>query len=306
LKTKTEVQVGKRLMTFSNLEKIFYPQTGFTKGQMIDYYSRVSSALLPHMKNRPLTLKRYPDGVEGFFFYEKNCPSHKPEWIKTVPIWSDEKNANTEYCVANDLPSLLWAVNLGSLELHTSLSLGKEIMRPTVVAFDLDPGAPANVIDCCDVALWLRRIFDELGMESFPKTSGSKGLQIYVPLNTATSYDETKPFAQALAQMLEAQHPDRVVSKMKKELRRGRVFVDWSQNDNHKTTVCVYSMRAKPRPTVSTPLQWKEVESAVKKRDPEMLEFETDAVLKRVEKYGDLFEPVLKLKQKVPVGALAR
>lgn len=293
-------------MTFSNLEKIFYPQTGFTKGQMIDYYSRVSSALLPHMKNRPLTLKRYPDGVEGFFFYEKNCPSHKPEWIKTVPIWSDEKNANTEYCVANDLPSLLWAVNLGSLELHTSLSLGKEIMRPTVVAFDLDPGAPANVIDCCDVALWLRRIFDELGMESFPKTSGSKGLQIYVPLNTATSYDETKPFAQALAQMLEAQHPDRVVSKMKKELRRGRVFVDWSQNDNHKTTVCVYSMRAKPRPTVSTPLQWKEVESAVKKRDPEMLEFETDAVLKRVEKYGDLFEPVLKLKQKVPVGALAR
>jgi len=284
----------------SNLDKIFYPAVGFTKGQVIDYYIRVSPALLPHLKDRPLTLKRYPDGVEGGFFYEKRCPPYRPKWVQTIPVWSDRKEGEIHFCAANDLPTLVWAANLGDLELHTSLAKGKKIDEPTMMVFDLDPGPPANIIDCSKAAFWLKEKLDQAGLQSFPKTSGSKGLQLYVPLNTATSYEVTKPYAQALAQALEREHPEAIVSRMEKRLRAGKVFVDWSQNDRHKTTVCVYSLRAKEKPSVSTPVTWEEVANALKKADPGKLTFLSGEVLKRVEEQGDLFEPVLKLKQRIP------
>ena len=205
-----------------------------------------------------------------------------------------------DYCVAEDLPTLVWAANLADLELHTSLSLGKDILRPTFLVFDLDPGAPADIVQCCQVGVWVRDIFERLGLQCFAKTSGSKGLQVYVPLYTAVTYGQTKPFAHAMARLLEREHPELVVSDMKKVLRNGKVFVDWSQNDDHKTTICVYSLRARERPTASTPLKWEEVEGCLKKRDASLLVFESDQVLERAKKFGDLFEPVLKLKQKLP------
>ena len=300
MKQSTELQIDGKKLTFSNLEKVFYPETGFNKARVIEYYSRVAPALLPHLKDHPLTLKRYPNGVEGTFFYEKNCPSFRPSWLKTATVWSEGNQRDMQYCLINDLPSLLWAANLAALELHTSLALAKDVDRPAFVAFDLDPGPPASIVECAQVALWLRDIFKQLGLQSFPKTSGSKGLQVYVPLNTKTTYDETKNFARSLAQLLEKQHPQQVLSLMRKELRTGKVFVDWSQNDRHKTTVCVYSLRAKPRPTVSTPVTWSEVERAWKKHDASLLDFDSDQVLQRVGRKGDLFADVLKLKQKLP------
>jgi len=299
-RTETLVDIEGKQLKLSNLDKVMYPEPGFTKGQLIDYYVKIAPALLPHLKGRPLTMKRYPGGVTGEFFYEKNCPVHRPEWVKTAPVWSEGNNKWMQYCLAEDLPTLVWAANLADIELHTSLSLGKKIEQPTMLVFDLDPGPPANIVQCCQVGLWVRKIFEKLGLECFPKTSGSKGLQLYVPLNTAVSYDKTKPFAKEIARMLERAYPDRVVSDMKKALRTNKVFVDWSQNDQYKTTVCVYSLRAKDRPTVSTPLTWKEVEQCLKKKDPDLLVFTSDQTLARVEKHGDLFEPVLKLKQKLP------
>jgi bifunctional non-homologous end joining protein LigD len=296
--TKATLEVAGRKVDVSNLDKIFYPKVGFTKGQVIDYYIRISEVLLPHLKDRPISLKRYPDGVEGFFFYEKQCPSHRPKWMKTAKV--SKTGGEINYCVMNDLPALVWAANLADLELHTFLHRAPAIQRPTALAFDLDPGPPANIIQCCQVGLWLKGIFDSLGLQSFPKTSGSKGMQVYVPLNTAVTYEKTKAFAHALALTLEKQHPDAVVSKMLKALRKGKVLVDWSQNDDKKTTVNVYSLRAKERPTVSTPVTWEEVEGALKKKDADRLTFTSDEVLKRVAKAGDLFAPVLTLKQKLP------
>jgi bifunctional non-homologous end joining protein LigD len=256
--------------------------------------------LVPHLAGRPLTLKRYPEGVDHEYFFEKNATKHRPDWVKTAPIWSERNGHDINYLLANDLPTLVWIANLAGLELHPSLSLAKEIVCPTMMVFDLDPGPPANIVQCCQVGLWLREIFEHFGLQSFPKTSGSKGLQIYVPLNTPTSYDQTKPFAHALARLLENDHRNLVVSDMKKELRVGKVLVDWSQNDEHKTTIEVYSLRARERPTVSTPVKWEEVELALKKKDAELLVFEAGQVLKRVEKMGDLFALVLSLKQKLP------
>jgi bifunctional non-homologous end joining protein LigD len=293
-----EIQ-GKRL-TFTNLEKVLYPHTKFTKGQVVDYYARIAPVLVPHLKDRPLTLKRYPNGVDSEFFFEKNATKHRPDWVKTVPIWSEGNNRNVNYLLANDLPTLVWIANLAGIELHPSLSQAKNILSPTMMVFDLDPGPPANIVQCCQVALWLREIFEQFGLQSFPKTSGSKGLQIYVPLNSPSSYDETKPFAHALARLLEDEHRELVVSDMKKALRTGKVLVDWSQNDEHKTTISVYSLRAREKPTVSTPVSWEEVERALKKKNADLLRFEADQVLKRVDKLGDLFEPVLALKQKLP------
>jgi bifunctional non-homologous end joining protein LigD len=294
-----EVKVGGKTLKLSNLDKVLYPEVGFTKGQVIDYYTRIAPVLLPHLKDHPLTLKRYPNGVDDKFFYEKQSPSHRPDWVKTVPI--PARGRTIDFTLANNLPTLVWLANLADLELHTSLSKAKEITRPTTLAFDLDPGPPATVVECSEVALWLRGIFDELKLESFPKTSGSKGMQIYVPLNNpAASYDYTKPFAKALAELLEKQHPKHVVSTQKKELRPKKVLIDWSQNDEHKTTINVYSLRAKSRPTVSTPLAWDEVEKILDSGDPESAVFDSDDVLARVEKHGDLFEPVIKLKQKLP------
>jgi bifunctional non-homologous end joining protein LigD len=289
---------GKRLEV-SNLDKVLYPKAGFTKGQVIDYFIRISPVLLPHLKNRPLTLKRYPEGVESEFFYEKRCPPHRPNWVNTAPVWSEGNQKTIHFCVANDLPTLVWAANLADLELHTSLSRHPKIHSPTMVVFDLDPGLPADIVQCAEVAFWLKAKLDKLGLESFPKTSGSKGLQIYIPLNTPTTYDATKTFAKSMAELLEREYPDAIVSKMAKNLRIGKVFVDWSQNDDHKTTICVYSLRAKERPTVSTPVTWAEVAAAFKKNDATKLYFEHDDVLKRVEKNGDLFESVHNLKQRL-------
>ena len=297
---ETVVDIEGKHLKLSNLDKVLYPEAGFTKGQVIDYYVRIAPVLLPHLRGRPLTMKRYPNGVSGPYFYEKNCPEHRPEWVQTARVWSEGNHKWMNYCLAEDLPTLVWAANLADLELHTSLSLGKDILRPTFIVFDLDPGPPANIVQCCQVGLWVRDIFAQLQLQSFAKTSGSKGLQIYVPLNTAVTYDQTKSFAHELARLLERQHPNLVVSDMKKALRTGKVLVDWSQNDDHKTTVCVYSLRAKERPTVSTPVKWDEVEACLKKGDASLLVFESDEVLARAKKYGDLFEPVLKLKQKMP------
>src|SRR5438874_5356129 len=297
------VEIEGKQLKLTNLDKIFYPSVGFTKGQVIDYYARIAPVLVPHLKNKPLTLKRYPNGVNEPPFFEKNATKHRPDWVKTVPIWSEGNQRDVNYILCNDLPTLVWVANLGAIELHPSLSFGQDIMCPRSMVFDLDPGPPANIIQCCQVAFWLREIFERFGLQSFPKTSGSKGLQIYVPLNTRTSYDVTKPFAHALARLLEDEHRDLVVSDMKKAIRTNKVFVDWSQNDEHKTTVSVYSLRARERPTVSTPVTWEEVEAAFKKKDLARLTFEAPQVLQRVEKMGDLFEPVLTLKQKLPALA---
>lgn len=299
-KQESMVEIEGRQIKLSNLDKVLYPKAGFTKGHVLDYYARIATVLIPHLSGRPLTLKRYPEGVEGLHFYEKNCPAYRPEWMKTAKIWSPGNNRFMYYCVVEDLPTLIWLANLADLELHVSLSRAPEMQQPTVIAFDLDPGAPANIVQCCQVAIWVRDIFAGFGLESFPKTSGSKGLQVYVPLNSKVTYEETKPFARAIARLLEDSHRDLVVSDMKKSLRSNKVFVDWSQNDDYKTTVCVYSLRAKEQPTVSTPVTWKEVETCLKKRDPELLVFTSEQTLKRVEKFGDLFEPVLKLTQKLP------
>lgn len=245
-------------------------------------------------------MKRYPEGVDGMFFYEKNCPKHRPDWVQTAKVWSHGRSDFMQYCLTQDLPTLVWAANLADLELHTSLSRSEKIDQPTMMVFDLDPGPPANIVLCCRVAFWLKEIFDRFKLEAFPKTSGSKGLQIYVPLNTPVTYDQTKGFSRALARLLETEHPDLVVSDMKKSLRTGKIFVDWSQNDEHKTTINVYSLRAKERPTVSTPVTWQEVERCLKKEDPELLVFDSQQVLARVEKMGDVFAPVQTLKQRLP------
>ncbi|MDQ3240293.1 MAG: non-homologous end-joining DNA ligase [Actinomycetota bacterium] len=299
-----EVEVEGRALRLSNLDKVLYPEPGFTKAQVIDYYTRVAPVLLPHLRGRPLTLKRYPNGVEGKYFYEKECPSHRPEWVSTarIPIRSDGRSVN--FCLAEDLPTLVWTANLADLELHTSLARAAAITRPTMMVFDLDPGAPAAVLECARVALALRDLLAPLGVESWVKTSGSKGLQVYVPLNVETSYAQTKPFALAVAQLLERDHPELVVSRMRKDLREGKVFVDWSQNDEHKTTVCVYSLRAKAHPMVSTPLAWDEVEEALAAHEPGLLAFDWEAALARTEEHGDLFSEVLDREQTLP--ALAR
>jgi bifunctional non-homologous end joining protein LigD len=297
--TTSRLSVAGTTVNVTNLDKVFYPATGFRKADVIDYYVRISPVLLPHLKDRPITLKRYPDGVDGFFFYEKNSPVHRPKWVKTAEVTTSE-GGTIDYCLMNDLPSLVWGANLANLELHTFLHKAPAIKRPTTLAFDLDPGPPTNIVLCCKVGLWLKAIFDAFGMESFPKTSGSKGLQVYVPLNSAATYARTKAVAHAIAELLERRFPETVVSKMQKSVRSGKILVDWSQNDDHKTTVNVYSLRAKERPLVSTPVTWEEVSRAFKKNDAKLLTFESKDVLERVQKFGDLFAPVLTLKQKLP------
>ncbi len=295
-----QVEVDGRELKLTNLDKVLYPEADFTKGEVIDYYAKVADAMVPHLAGRPLTLRRFPEGVddtEGAFF-EKRCPKHRPDWVKTAAV--SASTGSIDFCVCEDRPTLVWMAQLASIELHPSLSLASKLDRPTVLVFDLDPGPPADVLDCCRVGLRLRELFGHFDVECFPKTSGSKGLQIYVPLNGRVTYDDTKPFARAIAQLLEKQTPDKVVSKMKKVERKGRVFVDWSQNHRRKTTVAVYSLRARQRPTVSTPLSWAEVERALDKDDAASLAFEAAEVLARIERHGDLFAPVLELKQTLP------
>jgi bifunctional non-homologous end joining protein LigD len=298
--TKQSLSVGKHKLEVSNLDKVFYPDSGFTKGDMIDYYRSVSEVVLPHLKQRPVTLKRYPNGVEGFSFYEKACPEHRPSFVKTVAIRRKRDDKDVNYCQLNTEAALVWASNLANLELHVALGSARAPQKPHSVVFDLDPGEGTGVLECAEVALRLKKLFDSLERDSVVKTSGSKGLQLYIPLNTPVTYEDTRPWAQAVAGRLEAETPDAIVSKPSKEARRGKVFIDWSQNNPSKTTVCVYSLRAKARPTVSTPVTWDEIRAAVKASDPEALVFDSQAVLERIAAQGDLFEPVLNMKQRLP------
>jgi bifunctional non-homologous end joining protein LigD len=304
-RTVHEVRVGRHSLALSNLDKVLYPRTGFTKADAIDYYARVAPALLPHLKDRPLTLKRYPDGVEAPFFYQKECPPH-PDWVDTTTVWSDTTSRDIHYCMANRIETLVWLVNAGDLELHAFLAKCQDMRKPTMLAFDLDPGEGADVLDCAQVAAWLEKDLGRLGLEAFPKVSGSKGIQVYVPLNTKVAYEGpggTKPFARAVAERMAAEHPDLVVSNMRKELRKGKVLVDWSQNTESKTTVCVYSLRAKPEPSVSVPVLWRELAGAAAKGDAGRLRFTPEDTLRRVDRLGDLFAPVLSLKQRLPAHA---
>ena len=296
-----ELEVGGRKLRLSNLEKVLYRAAGFTKAHAIDYYARVSGYLLPHLKDRPVTLKRYPDGVHGEFFYEKDAPAFTPEWVRTFPVPRRSRGGSIDYILIDDLPTLIWCVNLASLELHPFLHRVPEIERPAYVVFDLDPGEGMDVLDCARVAFLLKEALERAGLVSFVKVSGSKGLQLYMPLNTAVTYAVTQPFARGLAEQLEREHPDLVVSEMAKAARKGKVFIDWSQNAEHKTTVAVYSLRAKSeRPYCSMPVTWEELRRAVEAGDTAPLYFEPAAALARLEKTGDLFAPVLKVKQKLP------
>ncbi len=298
--SSARVEVEGRELSLSNLEKVLYPSTGFTKGEVIQFYSRIAPAILPHIQGRPMTLKRYPNGVDAQFFYEKQCPSHRPPWVHTTPVWSGSTSRTINFCLVDDVPTLVWLANLASLELHVSLSKASDLACPTSVVFDLDPGPPATAIECCRVALALRETLDHLGLRSFVKTSGSKGMQLYVPLNSTVTYDQTKAFSLTLARLLERQLPDLVVSKMPKDLRHGKVFIDWSQNDEHKTTVSVYSLRARERPTVSAPLHWGEVEAATVSEDLESVTFQANDVAARYERDGDLFAEMETLVQALP------
>jgi bifunctional non-homologous end joining protein LigD len=300
---KVAVQVDGRQLTLSNLDKVLYPEAGFTKGEVIDYYTRIATVLLPHVQDRPLTFKRYPEGVEGGFFFAKNAPSHTPQWVRTVTLPSpgSTKNRDTiNYPVASDLPTLVWAANLAALELHVPMwrvtRTGKP-KHPDLMVFDLDPGPPATIVECCEVAGHVRSLLAADGLTAYAKTSGSKGLQLYVPLDEKAAWEDVHSYARKLAQQLEKEHPKLVVWNMKKELRNGKVLVDWSQNNAAKTTVAVYSLRARALPTASTPVTWDEVEACTR---PDDLRFTSKQVLERVEDHGDLFAPTLERNQGLP------
>jgi bifunctional non-homologous end joining protein LigD len=297
------VEVEGHELKLTNLDKVLYPKAGFTKGEVVDYYAKVGATMVPHLAGRAVTLRRFPEGVDDLdaAFFEKRCPKHRPSWVRTASVRAGPRSGNIDFCVCDGLPTLIWMAQLAALELHPSLSLARAPTRPTVLAFDLDPGPPADIVECCQVALRLRELFAHFDVECFPKTSGSKGMQVYVPLNSPKAhYDRTKPFAKAIAQLLEKQTPDQVVSKMKKVERRGKVMVDWSQNHRSKTTIAVYSLRARERPTVSTPIAWSEVEGCAESGDASSLVFEAADVLARIDEHGDLFASVLELEQTLP------
>jgi len=297
---KRQNVVEGRKIALSNREKILYP-SGFTKGQVIDYYVRVSRFILPHLKDRPVTLIRFPDGVGSKHFYEKNSPKFTPEWVRTFPVPRREGGSAIRYILINDLATLVWCANLAALELHSFLHRAPAIESPTAVVFDLDPGEGIDILKCAEVAFLLKESLERLKLESFPKVSGSKGIQLYVPLNTPVTYALTRPFARGLAERLEQQHGDLVVTEMSKRVRKRKVFIDWSQNSDFKTTVAVYSLRAKQdRPYVSLPVKWEELQNALATGKVEPLYFEPEAALKRIEEAGDLFAAVLKHKQKLP------
>ena len=289
-----------RPVSFSNLDKLYFP-SGFTKGEMIRYYLEVAPLILPHLENRPVTLIRFPDGVKGGSFYEKNAPKHTPDWVTTFHVPRRRHEGHINYILINNAETLAWCANLGAIELHPFLHCVPQIDQPTHIAFDLDPGEGADIFTCIEVAQILKRVFDGLGLESFPKVSGSKGLQIYVPLNTDATYAATTPFAKSVAELLAQQHPDLIVSDMSKALRKKKVLIDWSQNSQSKTTVCVYAMRGKrDEPFISMPLTWREVARAGKARERAALDFTPTEARKRLKKVGDLFAPVLTLKQRLP------
>ena len=298
-----QVEVEGKELKLSNLDKVLYPKTGFTKGEMVDYYAKVAPALVPHLSGRAVTLRRFPEGVDDLdaAFYEKRCPKHRPKWVKTAKVQAGPRAGVIEFCVCDSLPTLIWMAQLAAIELHPSLSKSRAPKRPTSLVFDLDPGPPADVVDCSRVALRLREVLEQVDLECFAKTSGSKGMQLYVPLNGKTTYEETRPFGQALAQVVATQDPENILAKMGKRTdRSGKVFIDWYQNNERKTTISVYSLRARERPTVSTPVTWDEVEQAAESGKGDPLVFETDDVLRRLDEHGDLFAPVLETEQQLP------
>lgn len=290
----TDVSVGDRTLKLSNLDKVLWPETGFTKGQLIDYYARVANVIVPHLRNRPITLRRWPNGVDAASFYEKNCPSHRPPWMQSVRM------GDVNHCLLDEPADVVWTANLAAIELHPSLATAPDLERPTTVVFDLDPGPPADILTCARVALIVRELLEHFGLQVWPKTSGSKGMQLYLPLNTGPTYAETKPFAHALARLLERDHPKLIVSIMDKAKRKEKVFIDWSQNTASKTTVGVYSVRALPWPSVSTPVTWDELDDALSRNDADALRFDAAAVIARVDELGDLHAPVLTLQQQLP------
>jgi bifunctional non-homologous end joining protein LigD len=296
-RTERTVEVDGRRLKVSNLEKVLYPEASFTKAEVIDYYVRVAPTMLPHIADRGLTLRRYPNGVDGQSFFEKRCPSHRPVWVGTFDGPGD-RNGTIGYCALDSTAALAWAANMAALELHAPMARGADIESPTMCVFDLDPGPGTGIPQCAEVALDIRSVLDRLaGLECLPKTSGSKGLQLYVPLNTPHTHEHCSSFAQAVAQVLEKHHTDRITSVMNKAARTNKVFIDWSQNSRHKTTVAVYSLRARPRPTVSTPVTWDEIDAAASGSE---LSFEAPEVIERVERHGDLFALALTLQQQLP------
>jgi bifunctional non-homologous end joining protein LigD len=297
------VRVESRSLSLSNLDKVLYPEAGFSKGEVIDYYTRIAPVLLPHARGRPLTVKRYPDGVEGEFFFEKNAPKGTPAWVKTVALptpGSTKDRMTTDFAILCDLPTLVWAANLAAIELHVPMwrvNRSGKPQQPDLMVYDLDPGEGASIVECCQVAGLLREALRKDGLEALAKTSGSKGLQLYVPLRPVRPWQDVHAYARRLATRLEQENPRLVVSNMRKDVRRGKVLIDWSQNNFAKTTVSVYSLRARARPTVSTPVTWQEVGRC---RKPEDLVFEAAEVLERVKRKGDLFAPALEPKQTLP------
>jgi bifunctional non-homologous end joining protein LigD len=296
---RSEVTVDGRRLVLSNLDKVLYPASGFTKAEVIDYFVRIAPVLLTHIADRGVTLRRFPDGVDGNSFFEKRCPKHRPEWVP-VALGPGDRGGPIEYCRLDSAAALAWSANLAALELHAPMARWTDIDAPTIVVFDLDPSAPAGMTECCQIALEIHDVLGSLGLQAMPKTSGSKGLQLYLPVNRPCSHEQASAFALAVAQLLERRLPQRVTSVMAKAERPGKGFVDWSQNSRHKTTVAPYSLRARPHPTVSTPVTWAEVEEGAAGG---LLSFEAPAVLERVEAHGDLFAEVLTLEQALPLGA---
>lgn len=297
------IEVEGRDLVISNVDKVYFPESGFTKGEVIAFYSEIADTILPHLRDRPLTLKRFPDGIAAEYFYEKNAPKHTPTWVKRFAVPRSEDGSDIHYVLCNDLATLVWATNLGDIEKHVLLARVPELNRPTSVVFDLDPGERATILDCGKVALHLKGVLDALKLKAFVKVSGSKGLHLSVPLNSDVTYEDSQPFAKAIAELVEQQLPDQVVSAMAKTLRRGKVLIDWSQNSDFKTTVCVYAMRAKDGgPFISMPVTWDELAKAVKSKKAGALYFKPAAAVKRIKRLGDLFAPVLKLRQKLPAA----
>jgi bifunctional non-homologous end joining protein LigD len=294
--SETRVSIGPRELKLSNLDKVLYPDTGFTKGEVIDYYARIAPVILAHCSDRCVTFRRYPNGVDDKSFFEKRCPKHRPEWVDTA-VGPGDRNGEVAYCRLDEPAAVVWAANLAALELHTPMARAEDLESPLMVVFDLDPGPETDITDCARVALDLRQLLDGIGLEVLAKTSGSKGMQLYVPLNSPHTHDHASNFALAAAQVLEKQDPKRVTTTMAKSERPGRIFIDWSQNSRHKTTICVYSLRARPTPTVSTPVSWDEVADAAEGMP---LSFTAPQVLDRVEDLGDLFAPTVTLVQSLP------
>jgi bifunctional non-homologous end joining protein LigD len=284
---RTGIEVAGRPLSVSNLDKVLWPKSGFTKGQLVDYYTAIAEVMIPHLQARPITLRRWPDGLDGETFFQKRAPKHRPEWIETVEL------GGVDYLRIDEPAGLVWAANLAAIEIHPGLARAGSLDQPTSVVLDLDPGAPADMATCVEVAIILRGYLEQLGLEAWPKTSGSKGLQLYVPVGGTAGFDAAREFANGLARVAESEHPELIVSAMDPALRRGKVMIDWGQNAPSRTTVSVYSLRALDPPSVSTPVTWEELEKGP-------LRFGPDEVLARVDEYGDLMAPVLEERQKLP------